>query len=161
MSRLTSTKRIEAPEAAEAQELSFDDLDGLLGFRLRQASVAMYRDFIATLAPFDVTQKQTATLWLINANPGVSQASLAASLDMDRATMMGLIDRLEGRGFVIRKRSTSDRRRQRLYLTPAGQRALGKIKGLIAKHERKFTSRFTAEEMSALLSALQKISGDA
>jgi DNA-binding MarR family transcriptional regulator len=161
MTRAPSIKRIEEADAAEALELAFDDLDGLLGFRLRQASVAMYRDFIATLMPVDVTQKQTAALWLIKANPGVSQASLAATLDMDRATMMGLIDRLEDRGFVIRKRSTSDRRRQRLYLTPAGQNALNKIKTLIAKHERRFTSRFAPAELSALLAALQKISGSA
>ena len=161
MTRAPSTKRIEATEATEAPNLSFDDLDELLGFRLRQANVAMYRDFSAALAPLEVTQKQTATLWLINANAGVSQASLAATLGTDRATLMGLIDRLEGRGFVIRKRSTSDRRRQRLYLTPAGQSALNKIKGLIAKHERRFTSRFTPAELSALLAALQKLSGEA
>jgi DNA-binding MarR family transcriptional regulator len=161
MTRAPSTKRIELTDTADAQELSFENLDGLLGFRLRQASTAMYRDFIATLAPVEVTQKQTATLWLINANPGVSQASLAATLDMDRATMMGLIDRLEDRGFVIRRRSTSDRRRQRLYLTPSGQRALGKVKGLIAKHESRFTSRFTPAELSELLTALQKLSGSA
>ena len=78
----------------------------------------MHRDFMAAVAGLELTQKQTATLWLIQANPGVSQVSVAAALGMDRATMMSITDRLEERGFVIRKRSTVDRRRQELYLTP-------------------------------------------
>ena len=40
--------------------------------------------------------------------------------------MMALTDRLEDRGFVIRKRSSVDRRRQELYLTPSGQSTLPK-----------------------------------
>jgi DNA-binding MarR family transcriptional regulator len=159
MPKATSTKPIEQTEPAEGQDLSFDGLDDLLGFRLRRASSVMYRDFTSALASVDVTQKQTATLWLINANPGVSQTSIASSLDVDRATMMGLVDRLEDRGFVIRKRSTSDRRRQELYLTPAGQNTLRKTKSLIAKHERRFTSRFTAAELSTLLAALGSLAG--
>lgn len=159
MPRATGTEPIEEIEASEGQGLSFDGLDDLLGFRLRQASVVMYRDFTSELAGIDVTQKQTATLWLISANPGVSQASIASSLDVDRATIMGLVDRLEDRGLVIRKRSKSDRRRQELYLTPAGQNALRKTKSLIAKHECRFTSRFTAAELSALLAALQIVAG--
>lgn len=160
MARAPNTKRIERTEIAEGQELFFDELDGLLGFQLRQASVVMYRDFTATLATIGITQKQTATLWLVNANPGVSQASIAASLGVDRATMMGLVDRLEDRGLIIRKRSTSDRRRQELYLTPAGQSTLRKVKALIGKHERCFTSRFSAAELSALMTALQKLGAE-
>ena len=95
----------------------------------------MHRHFVASVAELNLTQKQTATLWLISANPGVSQVSVAAALDMDRATMMAVTDRLEERGFVVRKRSTVDRRRQELYLTPAGRALLRKCKARIAEHE--------------------------
>jgi DNA-binding MarR family transcriptional regulator len=75
---------------------------------------------------------------------------------MDRATMMSVVDRLEDRSLVIRKRSTADRRRQELYLTPAGQSLLRKVKARIAEHEERFKSLFTPAELSALLAALQK-----
>ena len=83
----------------------FAELDGLLGYQLRRAQGAMHRDFMAAVADFGLTQKQAAALWLIQANAGVSQAEVAAALGMDRATMMAVTDRLEDRGFVIRKRS--------------------------------------------------------
>jgi DNA-binding MarR family transcriptional regulator len=116
----------------------------------------MHRDYMAAVAGVDLTQKQTATLWLINANHGVSQVAIAAALGMDRATMMAVTDRLEDRNLLVRKRSTVDRRRQELYLTPAGQGALRKVKARIAEHEERFKSLFKPAELAALLAALQK-----
>ncbi len=154
MPRGPNTKIKEPVEITES--MLFEDLDGLLGYRLRRAQGAMHRDYMACVAGLDLTQKQTATLWLINGNPGVSQVSIAAALGMDRATMMSVVDRLEDRGLVIRKRSTADRRRQELYLTPAGQSLLRKVKARIMEHEERFKSLFTPAELAALLAALQK-----
>jgi len=95
-------------------------------------------------------------LWLINGNPGVSQVSIATALAMDRATMMAVVDRLEDRGLVIRKRSSVDRRRQELYATPAGVTMLRKLKTRIAEHEQRFTALFNPTELAGLLAALQK-----
>jgi MarR family transcriptional regulator, organic hydroperoxide resistance regulator len=134
----------------------FEELDGLLGYRLRRAQGAMHRDFMAAIAELELTQKQTATLWLISANPGVSQVSVAAALGMDRATMMSIIDRLEERTLIIRKRSTVDRRRQELYLTPAGITQFRKVKARITAHETRIKAMFKPAELTALLAALQK-----
>src|SRR5678810_1426474 len=105
MPRNSNVRPVESAEALRGPELMFEELDGLLGYRLRRAQGAMHRDYMATVAGLELTQKQTATLWLINANPGVAQVSVAAALGMDRATMMAVTDRLEDRGFLIRKRS--------------------------------------------------------
>lgn len=152
-----STARVQdSQEPLRGPELMFQELDGLLGYRLRRAQGAMHRDYMATVTGLELTQKQTAALWLINANPGVAQVSVASALGMDRATMMSVIDRLEERSLVIRKRSTVDRRRQELYLTSAGQSLLKKIKLRIEEHERKFKSLFKPAELAALLAALGK-----
>jgi DNA-binding MarR family transcriptional regulator len=148
------------PEASEevlpSPKLLFQELDGLLGYRLRRAQGAMHRDYLAAVAGSDLTQKQTATLWLIGANPGVAQVSVAAALGMDRATMMALTDRLEARGLVVRKRSRIDRRRQELYLPLAGEKALRKVKARVLEHEARFKRLFEPAELQALLSALEK-----
>jgi DNA-binding MarR family transcriptional regulator len=156
MPRDSNLKRREQPEDFEAPVLMFAELDSLLGYLLRRAQGAMHRDFLVAVSEFGLTQKQAAALWLIQANGGVSQVEVAAALGMDRATMMAVTDRLEDRGFVIRKRSTTDRRRQELYLTPSGQSTLKKCKLRIADHEEKFRGMFNARELASLLDALKK-----
>jgi DNA-binding MarR family transcriptional regulator len=156
MPRNAIAKAEDANEQLQGPELMFEELDGLLGYRLRRAQGAMHRDYMASVAGLDLTQKQTATVWLINANPGVAQVSVAAALGMDRATMMSVTDRLEERGLLVRKRSTVDRRRQELYLTPAGQTMLRKIRARIAEHETRVKALFKPAELAALLGALKK-----
>ncbi|MBL8551892.1 MAG: winged helix-turn-helix transcriptional regulator [Hyphomonadaceae bacterium] len=117
----------------------------------------MHRNFLASLAAVDLTQKQTATLWLIGANSGVSQIQIANELDMDRATMMAIIDRLDERGYVLRRRSQTDRRRQELYLTPRGQAMLTEVKARIAEHERWIKRAFSEDEVRRLAEALRRL----
>ena len=145
-----------AEEPLQGPELMFQELDGLLGYRLRRAQGAVHRDYMAAVGGLKLTQKQTATLWLIDANPGVSQVAVAAALGMDRATMMAVTNRLQARGLVVRKRSMTDRRRQEINVTAAGAKALQKVKARIVEHENRFKSLFEPAELAALLSALQK-----
>lgn len=144
--------------AREDEGLAFDGLDGLLGFRLRVAHGAMNRDFIASLASIDISQRQTGALWLVGANPGVSQTDLAEALSTDPATMVALIDRLEADGRMIRTRSAQDRRRVALHLTPKGAKALAAAKRAIARHERKFEEMLGAKDFATLMQCLAKIS---
>jgi DNA-binding MarR family transcriptional regulator len=157
MARSSRAKLADLAECLDDPTVMSKELEGFLGYALRRAETAMHRDFIAAVTDLDLTQKQTATLWLINSNPGVPQVAVAAALGMDRATMMAIVDRLQERDLVIRKQSSADRRRQELYLTPTGQSTLRKAKARIAKHEQRFTSRFTAVELEFLLVALRKL----
>lgn len=154
----TARARAEEPkDEASGPDLMFEELDSLLGYHLRRAQGAMHRHYVASVAELNLTQKQTATLWLISANPGVSQVSVAGALDMDRATMMAVTDRLEERDLLVRKRSIVDRRRQELYLTPGGTALLRKVKARIAEHEKRFKTLFDRAELERLVSALRKI----
>ena len=58
----------------------------------------------------DLTPVQFAALDTIIANPGIDQASVAARIAYDRATIGGVIDRLEQKGYVERTISRRDRR---------------------------------------------------
>jgi DNA-binding MarR family transcriptional regulator len=148
------------PAAAETQQraaLDFDELDNLLGFRVRMAHVAMYRDFNVALATLQVSQRHTAMLWLIGANPGVSQADLGAALGMDSATMVGVIDRLEKDGRVIRKPSRSDRRRRELHLTPAGVKLLQQVKKAVHRQDQHFKALFDRDEFSTFMECLRTL----
>jgi DNA-binding MarR family transcriptional regulator len=136
------------------------DLGGLsdiVGFHIRLAHVAVYRHFTETFSNLDLTQKQVSVLWLVDEHPGVSQIEVGQRLQMDRATTMTIVNRLQERGFARRERSTSDARKQALYLTPEGREALVTAKGCIAEHEAWLKGRFTPDEVKKLVEMLARI----
>jgi DNA-binding MarR family transcriptional regulator len=136
------------------------DMGGLgkyLGVHVRLANIAIYRDFSVSLADLDITQMQLAVLVLIEANVGISQVDIAAALGTDRATMMAMVDRLEARDLLRRERSSADRRRQHLYLTPAGAEMLTTALARVGDHEARLTSGFSPEEVATLVQGLRRI----
>ena len=141
----------------DGQAVSLGGLTDLLGYHLRMAQVAMYRDFAAHLAEMNLTQKQAATMQLIAANEGICQIDIGATLGTDRSTMLALVDRLQRRGLLTRRQSRAVGRRQELYLTPKGEATLARANTLIRQHERKFTERFSAAELATLFDALKRI----
>ncbi len=60
------------------------------------------------------------TLVLCEQNPGMAQFQIAAALDIDKASVVAVVDRLEELGWLLRRRSNHDRRRYGLYLTAEG-----------------------------------------
>jgi DNA-binding MarR family transcriptional regulator len=132
-------------------------LNGIVGFHIRLAHGAVYRHFTETFAELDLTQKQVSALWVIGDKPGISQIELGGRLRMDRATTMTIVNRLQERAYLRRERSDSDGRKQALYLTEAGARALAEAKQCIAEHETWLKARFSAAEIEKLVEMLARI----
>ncbi|PDS75684.1 MarR family transcriptional regulator [Rhizobium sp. L43] len=148
---------VEGEEAPATTPLDVGRLGDLLGFHLRMAHVAIYRDFADTMEALALTQKQLAVMELLAVNTGASQIDLANTLGTDRATMMALVNRLAARDLIERRPSQADRRRQELYLTEAGRVMLAQARKLIDTHEQRFIELFSRDEMDALLAALKRI----
>ena len=152
-------ERKSTPSASSQKSLlRHNRLDENIGYQLRIAYVAVRRHFEVAMERLDLTQKQTGVLWLIDANGGVSQIALAKDLGMDRASMMAIVDRLEDRGLIVRKRSAEDGRRQELYTTAKGRKVLAQAKTAILEHEKWISSRFSAKDLNALVAGLKRIS---
>ena len=132
-------------------------LEAIVGFHLRLAHGAIYRHFTETFADLGLTQKQVSVLWLVGARPGIAQTDLAADLQMDRATTMTIVNRLQARGFLRRERAAADARRQSLLLTPAGTAALADARACIAAHEAWLKARFSSDEVKKLVELLRRI----
>ncbi|RLA35719.1 MAG: MarR family transcriptional regulator [Gammaproteobacteria bacterium] len=135
-------------------------LPGLIGYQVRQAQIAIFRDFTANLADHDMTPTLFGTLVLVEANPGLKQADLARALQLDRSTVVTVIDTLEHRGLVERKRAVDDRRSNAVTLTNAGERILTMLKPLVTDHEARLVKDLDAGERTALVAALGKIFPD-
>ena len=68
-------------------ELKPGILPELIGYRLRLAQQAVFRDFAAQVG--ELSPGRAGMLLLIEANPGVPQGRLAEAVRLDRSTMVG------------------------------------------------------------------------
>ena len=138
----------------ERRPLNPGALPGLLGYRLRLAQQAVFRDFAASV--HGLSPGRVGLLMTIDANPGLTQSRLAESASRDRSTMVGVLDQLEARGLIERRRGT-DRRTNGLWLTRAGRALLARALRAIASHERRIAASLSAAERRQLLVLLGKI----
>ena len=129
-------------------------LPALLGYRLRLAQQAVFRDFAARVS--DLSPGRTGVLVLVDANPGLTQTRLAQAVGLDRSTLVGVLDGLEARGLVERRRG-ADRRTNRLWLTRAGRAQLARIRRRIELHERRVSAHLTSAERARLIELLAKL----
>ncbi len=132
-------------------------LPDLIGFNLRCAQLVVFQHFNATVGKDQISAPQFGTLLLIEANPGISQSAVAEALRFDRSTLVQIIDRLEGRGYVVRKVSAQDRRSHALELTDGGTEALRELKETALAHEARVAENLTDSERTDLIVLLQKL----
>ncbi|MDQ7746280.1 MarR family winged helix-turn-helix transcriptional regulator [Hydrogenophaga pseudoflava] len=99
------------------------DMAGHLIRRLHQLSTQVFVQRTQA-AGFDLTPVQFAALDAIGHHPGTDQATVAELIAYDRATIGGVIERLEQKGWVDRVVSERDRRARVLSLTAEGERIL-------------------------------------
>jgi DNA-binding MarR family transcriptional regulator len=129
-------------------------LPSLLGYRLRLAQQAVFRDFASSVG--ELSPGRVGILLLLEANPGVAQGRLAQAVSLDRSTMVGIVDMLEERGLIARRRG-EDRRTNGLWLTEEGRALVARLKRRIQAHERRVAARLTAQERAQLLALLEKL----
>ena len=137
-------------------ELRYGVLDDLLGYALRRAQNALYLDFHAATAEFDITPQRFAALVLIGENPGLKQGVLAEAMGIDRSGALRLVEWLGERGLVERSRVVEDGRAWGLQLSRKGADALAQMTGAVKTHDRRMMARVgpRASELKALLDRL-------
>ena len=109
----------------EAQKMA-----GHLIRRLHQVSTQVFAARLKQ-AGVDLTPVQFAALDAIGAHPGGDQAGIAALIAYDKATIGGVIDRLQAKGLVARVPSKRDRRAREVSLTSAGTALLSTVTPMV------------------------------
>lgn len=105
-------------------------MPGHLIRRLNQISTQVFASRVQG-AGFDLTPVQFAAMDAIASNPGIDQAGVAALIAYDRATIGGVIDRLEQKGYVLRTVRKDDRRARELRLSSRGAQVFDEILPLV------------------------------
>jgi DNA-binding MarR family transcriptional regulator len=133
-------------------------LPGLVGYQLRLAQLRVFRDFEKHVGGLGVSPGRVGVLALVESNPGVTQSELARAVGLDRSTMVPLLDGLEKRDVLERRRGT-DRRTNGLWLTPSGRRMLLEVKRRIRAHEERIAAGLSPAERAQLVALLKKLKG--
>ena len=92
------------------------------GYLLRRLHQIHYALFFQECARFDITPVQYGLLSTLQVNPDLDQNSLGRELGIDRTNVADVLNRLERRGLLERRRGPNDRRTMLTRLTPAGER---------------------------------------
>jgi DNA-binding MarR family transcriptional regulator len=134
------------------------EMAGHLIRRLHQQSTQVFQARTQA-AGFDLTSVQFAALDAIARQPGIDQASLAATISFDRATIGGVIDRLEYKGLVQRVVSAQDRRARQLHLTPAGEQLLSASRPVVEGLQADILAPLSPAERTAFVALAHKALG--
>ena len=126
--------------------------------RLHQQSTQVFQARTQA-AGFDLTSVQFAALDAIAQQPGVDQASLAATIGFDRATIGGVVDRLEQKGLLQRVVSSQDRRARQLRLTSDGTRLLGAVRPVVEGLQADILALLSANERARFMALATKALG--
>lgn len=136
-----------------------DVLSSRLGYLLKHAYLRLAEESARSLAPHGIDGRELAVLAVLDSYGELSQLEAASRLGIDRTTMVALVDALEGKELVERRRSPQDRRKNIVELTPTGRACLRDAEVARQEMERRFLAPLPGADATILVQALQRLAG--
>ena len=121
-----------------------------LGFAAKERALKAYEQ--TGLHPY-----HHAVLLVLGEGSRETQGAIADALGYDRGQLVGLLDELEDRGLVERRRDPNDRRRHVVRLTPDGKRMLGRLRTLARQIEDEYLAPLSDDERATLHTLLLRL----
>jgi len=129
-------------------------------FLLTQLGTHCAQAFARRIGELDLTPPQTGLLRAVAQAPGSSQQALAELLGTPATRLVALVDGLEERGLVERRRNPADRRLHAVHLTNAGTAVLRDIGRVAREHDEAVLASLDADERARLHDLLSKLAAD-
>lgn len=137
--------------------VGIDAQPGHLIRRLHQISVGLFVQEMAELGEDSITPVQYAALQTVVNTPGVDQRSLARAIALDASTTGGVVDRLEARGLLLRRASSSDRRVRLLHPTTEGLELLQRLVPVMLRAQERILAPLNAQQSEQFLGLLMQL----
>ena len=126
-------------------------------FLLAQLGAHAAARFAERVGEIGLDPATVGLLRIIGRQPGRSQQSLAEELGVVRSRVVALVDNLERKGLVERRRSAVDRRNHELHLTAEATRVLGAMREIGMAHERDICAGLSPEQHAQLKALLETV----
>ncbi len=153
-----SGPRAKAADTA-ANGIRLGALADYIGFHLRMAQDASFRAFARHAGVRDLKPGRFAAMTVISNNPGITQAALGRAIARDKSSVTPLIQELERRGLVSRRRSPADRRSIALSLTATGEETLARLMTHAVEHDRRL-DEIVGQQKPEFIGLLKKIADE-
>ncbi|MBI5602725.1 MAG: MarR family transcriptional regulator [Deltaproteobacteria bacterium] len=128
-----------------------------LCFQLGKTVRVVTRAYREEIAALGLTHGQFFLIVAIMEEEGLLPSELAEKTCQDRATITGLLDRLEKDEWIERKPDNRDRRSLRIYLTPYAREKRASTLELFEKTNQVFLNKFTQQEWNTMQSFLSRL----
>jgi DNA-binding MarR family transcriptional regulator len=95
-----------------------------LGYLINDVSLLQRKAFDLFMRDHGVTRSQWMVIGMLSRHDGIVQTKLAEMLDLGKASVGGVIHRLETQGLIVRRGHPEDQRAKCLYMTSKAKRLL-------------------------------------
>ena len=152
----SSRSRLSEPKAAE-EKADQSKLLGLVGYNCRRSYLCILEVYRKRMGKFHLKPVQYSVLALVQSNPNLNQKQLSQTLDIKPPNVATLLDRLEARKLLVRRKDQPDKRFHSLVLTPLGLRVFEEAEATVNSLEREATAALSESERGELMRLLQKV----
>jgi DNA-binding MarR family transcriptional regulator len=146
-----------APPAALIEAQLSPEGEPVLGLYLHIAYHRVMSSFGRTVGRGAITPAIIGVMAMLAERPGISQATLARLLGLERATVGTTVARAIAAGLVVRQDAHRDARSYALSLSLRGERMLQALRRRIAVHETAAGVHLSTDERRALRALLHKL----
>ena len=112
------------------------------------------------MSSIGLTRSQWWLLTYLFFKDGINQSELAILMDMEKAPLSRLLDRMEKKGWVIRKNEDKDRRTKNIYLSESIKPLISSMRDKAAEYRSESLSILTDKERNKLKDILQILKKD-
>jgi DNA-binding MarR family transcriptional regulator len=134
--------------------------DNSIGYLLRDTARRILSDLTTRLEPHGITLPQYFVLRELWQEEGLMQRELANRVGVLEPTMVTTLDALERSNLIVRVRSTTDRRKTHVQLTPEGRTMRDTLQGYASDVLEHALQGISSEDIAVLRSILQRMKGN-
>jgi DNA-binding MarR family transcriptional regulator len=131
-----------------------------LGFVLHEVARLLKRSFERKAKALGLTRSQWQTLVYLNVHEGIHQGALADILEIESITLVRILDKLEARGLIERRRHPTDRRMWQLYLRDAARPLITEMQAIGNVTRAEALAGVSAADRDRLLKILTVMKGN-